>query len=804
MLENDLTKCLPSTSIFILLLFSLPLLALPLNVETSAAASTDLYHLIQITDNEYDDVDPSVFRNEIVWVHDDGNDGEIMSTSVTSGLTTQLTDNEYDDRDPSIARAFGFASMGEIVWSQWDGDDWEIQRFHPWGGSTSQVTKNKIDDVTPTNDAGILVWSQWDGDDWEILQEGVFTGSPVQLTDNEYDDIAPCYYSGQTVWSQWDGDDWEILRYDESADSPVQLTDNEYDDVTPSIYGDWLVWSQWDDDDWEILRYDTRDGRILQATQNEYDDVTPSIYGDWLVWSQWDGDDWEILWTDIVLGRTIQLTDNEYDDITPSAHASGIAWSQWDGDDWEIMYTTGQLIETREPPTVTFSPIAQSGRAGSTFTYLVTITNNDPPIFEASTFTLEYATLPSDWTAVLSDTAVLVDAGATDTSVTLNVTSPTEALAGNTTIAVVATSSADQTIRGMGSGIYEVVDRVFNLTLTLDTDAAAAGARIRINGVDYEDREIAALPPGEHRCEAVTPVDWKWLSWTTTPNLTITNPSNSSTTVIIKGNGVLGADWGPMVTFHCTPSTNGTISVHWDNGITEMFSDGDQSPFFGHSSITAHPHDGYHFVEWISTGPINLTSPTSAVSRWNVTGPGVLTATFQPLISQLTLTLQPTSTTSQAVTSVVNHQHPASLHLYDSLGGHIGYNASTAAVEITIPNGSFAIRGDIQQIAVLNPSDTYELHIVGATNVAYILTAHYLDSHGTIDHVQTVDGIITADEYHTYSLNLIGQHLVVMPLSTQPSSPPPPPIHITLNMVLAIFAFMSLALFMITQMEQAN
>jgi hypothetical protein len=438
--------------------------------------------------------------------------------------------------------------------------------------------------------------------------------------------------------------------------------------------------------------------------------------------------------------------------------------------------------------------------------YLVEVTNNDPSSFGASAFSLEYATLPSGWAASFSEASVLVDAGATNTSVTLTVTSPSDAKEGNTTISVAATNDVDQTIRGIGSGIYEVVDRPFEITLSMDSEEAAVGARIRINDVEYGNNDVVTLSAGVHRCEAVTPVNWGWLSWSAIANITVTNPSKASTTFTVTSDGVLGAEWGPMVTFHCLPSTAGNISILWEDAVTESFSNGDQSIFRGPSSITAHSNDGYLFDGWSSTGSINLASPTSTLTMWNVTGPGILTATFLELASQLIVTLQPSSAALHGMASVVNLNYPANLSLYDSLGRYIGYNATRREVETAIPNGSYLVRGDTQRIVILNPADAYEIHVIGTSIGAYTLTVQYVDEHGTVDDMQTVEGTITADEHHAYSLRLHGQHLVVTPSSSPPPLPPPspPPIRITLNMVLVVFAFMGVVLIMITKMEQAS
>jgi hypothetical protein len=78
-------------------------------------------------------------KGQLAWDCDFDGDYEIVYQSDPFDPTTriQLTDNEYDDQEPSVWN-------GTVAWSGWDGSDWEI--FY-WDGSTvHQVTDNDIDD----------------------------------------------------------------------------------------------------------------------------------------------------------------------------------------------------------------------------------------------------------------------------------------------------------------------------------------------------------------------------------------------------------------------------------------------------------------------------------------------------------------------------------------------------------------------------------------------------------------------------------------------------------------------------------
>jgi hypothetical protein len=130
-----------------------------------------------------------------------------------------------------------------------------------------------------------------------------------------------------------------------------------------------------------------------------------------------------------------------------SYFSSSVASSEWVGP-----LQIPQSL-TRVNPTVTLIPDAQAGIAGSTLTYTVSITNNDPLESGPSTFSLTYS-VPSDWSASLSKTSVTLNPGETDSSIILSVTSLTTASVGEYTISVIVTNMQAESYQGVGLAKY--------------------------------------------------------------------------------------------------------------------------------------------------------------------------------------------------------------------------------------------------------------------------------------------------------------------------------------------------------------
>ncbi len=111
---------------------------------------------------------------------------------------------------------------------------------------------------------------------------------------------------------------------------------------------------------------------------------------------------------------------------------------------------------TRAAPSVTATNSPQTGNPGDTKTFTFNITSNDTTVCSSSTFNLTKS-FPSCWTCTLNKTSVTISPGSTDSTVTLSVTSPSTATAGNYTVSVIATNSGATSYSGTGSATYTVV-----------------------------------------------------------------------------------------------------------------------------------------------------------------------------------------------------------------------------------------------------------------------------------------------------------------------------------------------------------
>lgn len=131
-----------------------------------------------LTENDYDDFNPQVVGDLIVWqayVPDDESDPDDAEIFVKyAGETVQVTDNSGDDENIKISGTC-------LVWQSWDGTDWEIWAYDAKSAITTQLTENDTDDINPCIDGTTVVWQAWDGTDYEIESTSVAAMVPTEI-----------------------------------------------------------------------------------------------------------------------------------------------------------------------------------------------------------------------------------------------------------------------------------------------------------------------------------------------------------------------------------------------------------------------------------------------------------------------------------------------------------------------------------------------------------------------------------------------------------------------------------------------
>jgi len=115
-----------------------------------------------------------------------------------------------------------------------------------------------------------------------------------------------------------------------------------------------------------------------------------------------------------------------------------------------VAYVVQTATCTRSAPAIAFSPASQSGPAGTSLSYGVTVTNKDSGSCAASTLSLGKV-IPSGWAATISPTTMSLSPGATSAA-TFVVTSAASAAASTYSVQVSTADTATTTHSASGNG----------------------------------------------------------------------------------------------------------------------------------------------------------------------------------------------------------------------------------------------------------------------------------------------------------------------------------------------------------------
>jgi len=484
----------------------------------------------------------------------------------------------------------------------------------------------------------------------------------------------------------------------------------------------------------------------------------------------------------------------------------------------ELYDPEGNLVDTKwgeasssthTNPTISVDPEKQCGVPGSTLMYIVSITNNDPVDLGPSTFSLTYS-VPSDWYASLSKTSVTLNPGETDSSITLSVTSPSTALAGDYTISVTATNVEATNYQGIAAAIYTVAS--FNI----DILRTQFFSKIKGKIIDIRFTEITSKNP-----ESIT------------VTLEMNNLRAAMYTIDVYN--------GPIYTYQTTVFLG-------ENGVAQLvhsIQQYDNVPgFYLELDVNVGVHVyllGYVFDNILGCSPTQDTlwqitktvkdkyfpekpfldlydfpggwkSWISAIANYMKENPEVfvqiaaecgVTYTINKILEKASIVLSATSSILNSVDLIIKSltcpaeetlhiaiksatqvtsvgsalvlqesSHKLYLHLYDSQNRHVGINQNAKEIDLEIPGTTYFDYGG--RIIIILPNSTTKFKTVvdasfaNETHEAYNLTIATFKSGEIVDQ-RVINASIKQNEKVEYQIDISSDgKLSVTPLILQP------------------------------------
>lgn len=131
-----------------------------------------------ITDNNVDDDAPyyDEVSNTAVWHRLIDGRYQIIQYDFKTKEEKQLTNDRYNNMQPTV---YGDA----VVWQGWVGNDWEI--FLLIGEELTMLTDNTTHDIAPNINGTHIVWQSFEGDAWRMKVYDMTTGIIDTIEDSE-------------------------------------------------------------------------------------------------------------------------------------------------------------------------------------------------------------------------------------------------------------------------------------------------------------------------------------------------------------------------------------------------------------------------------------------------------------------------------------------------------------------------------------------------------------------------------------------------------------------------------------------
>jgi uncharacterized membrane protein len=181
-------------------------------------------------------------------------------------------------------------------------------------------------------------------------------------------------------------------------------------------------------------------------------------------------------------------------------------------------------------PSASLSPPAQSGVAGSSLTYTLSLTNHDSATCAPTVFALNGA-FPTGWTGNISPASLSVGAGTTaQAAVTL--TSPSGAAAGTYQAVVNANDNATSVHAASVAGAYSVTTPCVASAPSIVSSPASQGAAPGMTvtyAVTITNRDGAGCPASTLSIQALLPVGW---SGAPSPSTVSLGPRKATTVMV--------------------------------------------------------------------------------------------------------------------------------------------------------------------------------------------------------------------------------------------------------------------------------
>ncbi|HPR41978.1 MAG TPA: DUF373 family protein [Candidatus Methanofastidiosa archaeon] len=280
---------------------------------------------------DQENVSMGVVDDKIYTVWQDNRDGnwEIYIKYLDSGEVENITNNQYQQVNP-------MACEDRIVWEDNRNGNWDIYMYYISTDILVRVTDNEYDQINPDIDGNWIVWEDERNGNADIYLYDVTNSEETRITVDETGfqpfQTSPRISDGTIVWLDNRNGEFNIFSYDIANETETAVTSGRSIKFNPEIDGDTIVWEDNRNGNWDIYMYDLEEGDELQLTSSSDNQVNPTVNEYYICWDDDSEGNTNIYVYRREDGSVLQVTDLISDQEAPYVMDQYMVWIDWRND----------------------------------------------------------------------------------------------------------------------------------------------------------------------------------------------------------------------------------------------------------------------------------------------------------------------------------------------------------------------------------------------------------------------------------------------------------------------------------------
>jgi TolB protein len=289
-----------------------------------------------ITFDEYNQDNPSIYKNKIVWNDDKNGNSDIYMYDLFTESEKQITNNSKNQYNPSIWE-------NKIIWIDNRDGNRDIYLYDLTKEIEKQITFNNSDKKNIKIHDNKIIWQDNRNGNNDIYMYDLTNEIEKQITFNNSDQKNPDIYENKIVWqdNRESAYSYEIYMYDLITKIEKKISSYPSNKFYPSIYEDKITWQDNRNGNNDIYMYDLTNEIEKKVVSIESTQWNHRIYEDKIVYTNYrnPGDYYDLILYDLSKNNEIVIENNTPLEDYFSIYKNKIAYRNYNysSKNWDIL-----------------------------------------------------------------------------------------------------------------------------------------------------------------------------------------------------------------------------------------------------------------------------------------------------------------------------------------------------------------------------------------------------------------------------------------------------------------------------------